>query len=330
MQRQLRQFDISDDPDAIVEGIARDGGAIVRRFIPEALRQRLESELGPYADNFAAGTPGGVLKQVFSGAQTKRFSGLPAKAPSFAEVIDHRLLHHWAESVFKTDYWVNTGQAMIVGPGSPAQILHRDCGNWPVMMAMGRDGPEATLSLMLAVSDFTAENGATRVAPGSHRWDDFDAKAKPDEVVQAVMPAGSAMLYTGKTIHGAGANLTHDQVRFGVHLSFVLAQLTPEEALPLTVPWAVAQGFSERVQHMLGFHSHRTFLPDWPSLWLSDYRELRDSLSPPASHPYVSAGARMPAPAALAARAAPDAAAPDAAAPVAPAPAAAAPAAADA
>jgi len=293
MGRQLRQFDVSDDPDEIVEGIGRDGGVIVRNFIPDELRSRLVSELGPYADNFAPGTPGGMLKQVFSGAQTKRFSGLPAKAPSFAEVIDHELLHFWAEGVFRSDYWVNTGQAMIVGPGSPAQILHRDCGNWPVMAAMGKDGPEATLSLMLAVSDFTAENGATRVAPGSHRWDDFDVKAKPDEVVQAVMPAGSAMLYTGKTIHGAGANVTEDQVRFGVHLSFVLAQLTPEEALPLTVPWSVAQTFSERVQHMLGFHSHRTFLPDWPSLWLSDYRELRDSLSPPATKPYVSAGARM-------------------------------------
>jgi ectoine hydroxylase-related dioxygenase (phytanoyl-CoA dioxygenase family) len=292
MQKQLRQFDITDDPDEIVAGIARDGGAIVRNFLPETLRQRLIAELGPFADNFAPGTPGGEMKQIFSGAQTKRFSGLPAKAPSFAEVIDNELLHHWASSVFKTDYWVNTGQAMIVGPGSAAQMLHRDCGNWPIMTALGRDGPEATLSLMIAISDFTAENGATQVVPGSHLWDDFSVEAKPEQVVQAVMPAGSAMLYTGKTIHGAGANVTEDQVRFGIHLSFLLSQLTPEEALPLTVPWEIAQHFPERVQHMLGFHSHRTFLPDWPSLWLADYRELRDSLSPPAK-PYVSAGARM-------------------------------------
>lgn len=300
MERELRQFDISNDPADILEGIARDGGVIVRNFIPDALRERIASELGPYVDNFAPGTPGGPLKQFFSGPQTKRFSGLPAKAPSFAEVIDHDLLHRWAETVFKADYWVNTGQAMIVGPGSPAQILHRDCGNWPVMMAMGKDGPEATLSLMLAISDFTAENGATQVVPGSHLWDDFDVKAQPEQVVQAVMPAGSAMLYTGKTIHGAGANVTSDETRFGIHLSFVLGQLTPEEALPLTVPWAIAQTFPERVQHMLGYYSHRTFLPDWPALWLADYRELRDSLSPPPRTTYVSAGARMGTPQAVA------------------------------
>lgn len=292
MSVALRSFDLAEGFDRILKAIDEDGAVIVRDFISDELRSRIFSQLAPHAGAVSTGTPGGDGKQAFCGSETKRFSGLAAKAPAFAEVIDHDLMHAWAEKVFKADYWINTGQAMIVGPGSTDQYLHRDAGNWPLALAGGRDGPEATISIMLALSEFTAENGATRVVPGSHKWEDFSRKATPSEVTQAVMPAGAALLYTGRAIHGAGANVTADGWRFGIHLSFVLGQLTPEEALPLTVPWEVAQHFSNRVQHMLGFYSHRTFDPGWPILWTKDYRELRDSLEPSGAADYVSAGAR--------------------------------------
>jgi len=286
VSHDLRRFDITDDHAAILQAIEEDGGVIVHNFISGDLLTHLRQELKP------PGMEGGVVKQIFSGAQTKRFSGIARRAPSYAEVIDHDLFHAWAVRSFKSDYWLNTGQAMIVGPGSSAQFLHRDCANWPVVRA-AKDGPEATISSMLALSDFTAENGATQVAPGSHRWDDYERTAEPSEIVQAVMPAGSALLYSGRTVHSAGANVTGDQWRFGLHTSFLLGQLTPEEALTVTVPWSIAQTFSARVQHMLGYYSHRVSLPDFPSLWTSDYRELRESLSPAPSADYVSAGGRL-------------------------------------
>ena len=292
MSQDLRRFDITDDQAAILEAIDEDGGVIVHNFVSPDLLARLCRELKPHADGFEPGIDGGAIKQMFSGAQTKRFSGIARRAPSYAEIIDHDLYHAWAARSFKSDYWLNTGQAMIIGPGSPAQFLHRDCANWPVLRA-AKDGPEATVSSMLALTDFTAENGATRVAPGSHRWDDYDRTAQPSDIVQAVMPAGSALLYSGRVIHGAGANATADQWRFGLHTSFVLGQLTPEEASSVTVPWAIAQTFSERVQHMLGYYSHRVSFPDFPSLWTADYREVRASLTPPPSAGYVSAGGQM-------------------------------------
>lgn len=147
--------------------------------------------------------------------------------------------------------------------------------------------------MMLAISDFTAQNGATCVAPGSHKWDDFDRAAGPGDLVQAVMPARSAMLYSGKTVHGGGPNTSQGDWRFGLHMSFVLGQLTPEEASTVTVPWEIAKSLPERVQHMLGYHSHRTALPDFPALWTSDYRDVRESLEPPPLGNYVSAGAKL-------------------------------------
>lgn len=292
MKSRLRHYDVSDSWLDILKGIATDGGVIVENLLGAELLQRVTTELAPHAAGVTPGMSGGQIKQLFCGAQTKRFSGLIAKAPCFAEVMDHDLLHEWAEQEFANDYWANTAQGMIVGPGSPAQMLHRDAGNWPLVLGMGRDGPEATLSCMIALTEFTEDNGATRVVPGSHRWEDFDRQAVESEVVQAVMPAGSALLYSGKTIHGAGENRSEDDWRFGVQLSFVLAQLTPEEAHTITVPWDLARTLSPRMQHMLGYRSHRTFLPDWPVLWTSDYADVRDTLDPPAADDYQSAGTR--------------------------------------
>ena len=169
----LQQFDIEDDWARIIEAVDEDGGVIVTNFLSRSLHQTLLHELSPHADQQAPGMEGGDLKKYFAGAQTKRFSGLAARAAAFANVIDHDLLHIWAEHGFATDYWMNTGQAMVVGPGSDPQFLHRDADNWPIAMALGADGPEATLSAMIALTEFTSENGATHVVPGSHRWQDF-------------------------------------------------------------------------------------------------------------------------------------------------------------
>ena len=70
----------------------------------------------------------------------------------------------------------------------------------------------------------------------------------------AVMPAGSALIYTGRVLHGGGENRSATR-RWGLHVSFVLGWLTPEEAVPLTVPWALVQDEPEHVQQLLGWRS---------------------------------------------------------------------------
>jgi len=177
-------------------------------------------------------------------------------------VADDQLLPHC------DDYWMNTGQMMIIGPGESDQMWHRDAGNW--MALCKPDSPEVTVSCMYAIGDFTADNGATRVVPGSHRWDDYTTPPEPDQVVLAEMQAGDGLIYTGRVIHYGGANVTDDEWRLGLHVSFVLGWLTPEEALPISVPWHAAKAMSPRVQRLLGWQSYGVR----SRLWTVDYEEI--------------------------------------------------------
>ncbi len=271
---KLKEYRKADGIAAIMEGLAAEGGVIVRDFIGSDLVQRLNAELD---EDIRKTSVGSALDDreaaAFWGSHTKRFTRLAARTPSFAELLDHDLMHQWAGRALKEGYWLNTGQAMIVGPGEKGQILHRDIALWPIFMDGAKAAPEAMVSILLALSDFTEEVGATRVVPGSHLWDDFKRAADPDTYVSAVMPAGSALLYLGKTVHGAGANVTERTWRRGLHMSFVLGWLTPEEASTIGVPWEIAKNYSLRVQQMLGYVSPR-HRPDMvPYNWLIDFKD---------------------------------------------------------
>jgi ectoine hydroxylase-related dioxygenase (phytanoyl-CoA dioxygenase family) len=108
---------------------------------------------------------------------------------------------------------------------------------------------------MVALSDFRRESGATRVVPGSHRWP-AERWPEPDEIADAEMPAGSAVLYLGSTMHGGGANATADEWRFGLHVSYVLGWLRTEENNYLAVPPAVAATLPRAAQEVLGYAVH--------------------------------------------------------------------------
>ena len=248
-------------PDAPIERILAvieaDGGVIVRDFLAPNLLRRLQSELQPFVEGSAPGSreshPG---FQTFHGAMTKRFCGLAAKSPAFVELMLDSTLKLYADHFLLPrcgSYWLNTGQMMVVGPGEPAQYLHRDSANWP---HFPWPAPEVTVSCMFALNDFTAENGATQVAPGSHRWNDPDRAPTPAEITQSVMTAGSVLLYSGNVIHAAGRNRTADKWRWGMHLSWVLGWLRPEECHYLAVPLELARTLPERAQLMLGYRSY--------------------------------------------------------------------------
>jgi ectoine hydroxylase-related dioxygenase (phytanoyl-CoA dioxygenase family) len=260
--------------DDLLAHIERDGAVIVEDMIEAPLLARLNAEL----DDAIRATPPGArtvdpVIRKFWGANTIRFSRLAARSPSFVELLIHPLLLAWADRALLPNcgsYWLNTGQVMVVGPGEPAQFLHRDMGNWLFFYKLGPASPEVTVSCMFALSDFSDEAGATRIIPGSHHWPDYFNHGTHDQTVAAAMRAGSGLLYSGKVVHGAGANRTRDQWRRGLHVSYVLGWLTPEEASPLAVPWETARTLPERARQLLGYASGKAY---GGRVWLIDFED---------------------------------------------------------
>ena len=273
LQTVQRDTDLTE----IADVLESDGGVIVNDLLSSEAVAAIVAELSETYEATPTGSQSGISTwETFHGATTKRFTGLAARSRSFVDhallnpillaIADKLLLPHGA------DYWLNTGQVMAVGPGEPAQVLHRDEGNWPEAVHPDK---ELTVSCMFALSDFTATNGATVVWPGSHHharggWRDNDAAAVPlpGDLAVSAMPPGSGMIYTGKVVHGAGRNAS-DQWRYGMHVSFVVGWLRPEEASPLMVDRVLASQLPQRARELLGWSSYhakgggRTWLVDF-------------------------------------------------------------------
>ena len=261
----------------ILAVLAQDGGVIVHNMLSPQVVANLLSELAPQSETSQVG-PKSSNENVnhFWGQQTKRFTRLAQRSQTFAdEVLVHPILTGVADELLKpycASYWMNTGQMMIVMPGGAPQYMHRDSDDWPAMCSPS--APPCQISCMFALSDFTAENGATRVVPGSHLWSDYSRQATDDEITQAVMPAGSGMIYLGKTLHSAGANKTGSEARYGMHLSYVLGWLTPEEAGCLGVTEDRAKTFTKQQQQLLGYRCYDASDLNGGRLWTVDYEDV--------------------------------------------------------
>ncbi|MFT4585126.1 MAG: ectoine hydroxylase-related dioxygenase (phytanoyl-CoA dioxygenase family) [Gammaproteobacteria bacterium] len=139
-------------------------------------------------------------------------------------------------------------QTIHIHPTQGAQTLHRD------RLAWGTHLPaeiEPQFNTMWALTDFTANNGATRVVPGSHKWD-WDRRADRDQFCQAEMSAGSVLLYSGSVLHSGGENKS-DASRLGINITYCLGWLRQEENQYLSCPPHIAKDLDPELQELLGY-----------------------------------------------------------------------------
>lgn len=269
----------------VLKALSDAGAVIIDEFVKPDQLTRLNSELDGWVAAASTGSRSGDrVWERFHGGNTKRFTRLVSRCPTFPELLQHRLFREVADALLLPScggYWLNTAQMMVVGPGEAPQALHRDQDNWPLFSsAFGASGPEVTVSVLIALSRFATENGATRVIPGSHRWADFTEPGSPQLTIAAEMEPGSALLYTGRVMHGAGGNTTADEWRRGLHVSFVLGWLTPEEANPLASPLEAVTTLPEDVQRLLGWGSYDPAPHRGGRLWTIDFDDMRTTLVP--------------------------------------------------
>lgn len=279
--RTLQRVSKSAGRDAILAAVKADGGVIIEGFLtPEQVAQ-VNADIDPALSKLHAGSKHndeGI--QEFHGSNTKRLTNLTSLSKTFGQdILDMDIVHELCEKIFKEesgDYWMSTAQVIEIGPGNKTQPLHRDQMGYPIFTRMGRNGPEAMVNFLTALTEFTEENGATRVIPGSHLWEDFEDYGRPEDTIPALMKAGDALFINGKVSHGGGANKTSDFYRRGIAFNFQCSFLTPEEAYPFITSMETVRQLSPRAQKMIGFRSQ--FPKDSLGLWQSDYSELADFL----------------------------------------------------
>lgn len=264
--------------------IDRDGGVIVEGMFSQEQVDQLNRDIDPHLENLQPGSRAEVEHAGdFHGAKTKRLTNLITISEVFRTkwVTDETVLG-WADAMLHPvadSYWMTTAQVIQIHPGQTAQVLHRDSDNYPIFRPLGPAAPEVQINALVALTEFTEDMGATRVIPGSNKWDDFNDTGTPEMTVPAVMSPGSALLINGKVVHGGGANVTKDKVRRGLAFAFNAGFLVPEEAYPFLVPLEVAKALPPKVQNLIGFRSFHNESKAGGTLWQVNYQELADHLS---------------------------------------------------
>src|SRR5258706_8615635 len=172
MSAEIPHLSARDGADAAVAALHSHGAVIVEGLLDAALLARFNAELDPL---LAAAQPDRKFLnpaiEWFFGKRTRHVAAVAAQSRTFAtDVLCHPLLLGVCDAVLGPScarYQLNIAHVLDRGPGAEAQYLHRDEAVW---VHMPRPHPELQVASVIALEDFRAENGATRVAPGSHRW----------------------------------------------------------------------------------------------------------------------------------------------------------------
>ncbi len=280
MSVEIPHLSARDSRADVVAALDEQGAVIVEDLLDAALLARFNAELDPLLD--AAQPDRQFLNPAidwFFGKRTRHVSAVAAHSRTFAtDVLCHPLLLGVCDAVLGpacASYQLNIAHVLDRGPGAEAQFLHRDELVW---VHVPRPHPELQVASVIALEDFRAENGATRVVPGSHRWP-LDRKPEEREITEAVMPPGAAVIYLGSTIHGAGANTTVDRRRRGMHVSYVVGWLRTEENQYLSVPVEVVRELPRRAQELLGWAAHDALASGGGYLGTVDLRSPVDLLA---------------------------------------------------
>ncbi len=229
----------------VTAALREHGYCIVDELVPASLMDSIADEMGPYIE----ASPFGIDNML--GKLTKRTGAMIARSSAARDLVMNPLAiavaDKWLEKA--TTMRLHLTQIISVFPGSPAQPLHRDELAWD-FFKFPLDY-EVQCNILWAFTDFTIENGATHVVPGSHLVAG-DQKYPRDQSIQAAMKRGSALFYTGKIYHGAGENRS-DKVRQAINITYAVGWVRQEENQYLSTPLEIARTLPEDLLKVMGY-----------------------------------------------------------------------------
>ena len=260
-----------DQVAAALEKLERDGYFIEKGLLSGRALAEARQALSELLEREPTG------RNAFEGFKTKHVYTVIGKTRAFDPLFAHPFVMSLCERVLGANFLLSTGLGISILPGENAQSWHFDDSFYPVP----RPRPPLSLGLIVALDDFTLDNGATEVIPGSHRWvketpdgptsrnthaikrpgvvDADDANRGRGDLVKAVMPAGSALVFYGTLWHRGGANRS-ERARMAISPQYCCAWLRTQENYSLAVPPETVRTLSPQLQSLLGYNIHPVFM----------------------------------------------------------------------
>jgi len=252
MTATIPRCSAKDSKREMSEALEESGCLVITGLADAATRDAVTRELASHLEEAEIKTSDD--SEDFYPGHTRRVTALVARSEAVGRLILNATVRGLCDGALgqgEAAYHLHVTAALQVGPGARAQVLHREEDPFTFFKV---PRPNLILATMWALSDFRADNGATLIVPGSHRWE-ADRVAEPDEVVSAEMPAGSILFWSGGTFHGAGENRSRDW-RYGVILTYSLGWLRQEENQYLDVPRHIAEKLSPELRAMVGYNMY--------------------------------------------------------------------------
>ncbi|HXQ18308.1 MAG TPA: phytanoyl-CoA dioxygenase family protein [Acidimicrobiales bacterium] len=227
-----------------VAQVAESGYAVLEGVIEEDLVDaiaedllRLERDLGIVpADN------------LFEGLKTVRIYNLLVHGDLYEQIPVHPNVLPVVEQVLDPGLLISSLSSIAIGPDESAQMLHAD----DQLIPLPRPHPPIVCNTMWAITDFTDQNGATRLVPGTHLSTDLPDLGTTYESIPAEMSKGSVLVWVGSLWHGGGANHTNER-RVGIAMNYCAGYIRQQENQQLGIPIATARRFPRRLQELVGY-----------------------------------------------------------------------------
>lgn len=237
--------------------------------------RRLERELGIVpADN------------LFEGTRTTRIYNLLAHGENFEQIPAHPSVLPICGGVLDEGLLISSLSSIAIGPQESPQPIHAD----DQIIPLPKPHPATVCNTMWALTDFTEENGATRIVPGSHRASESPDLVTDYDSVAAEMEKGSVLVWHGSLWHGGGANSTSER-RVGIAMNYCAGYIRQQENQQLGLPPDLVRTFPWRLQQLVGYGIYRGLIghidKQVPANLLLDGSEdshlLWDYAAPPAT-----------------------------------------------
>ena len=265
---EIPRLSATSTDDELRDALDAAGCCLIEHAVAAEVMDAVAAEMAPFTDS----TPFGNTD--FTGAGTRRTGMVIERSPSFREhLARHSAILTAGDHVMShAPVWVlSFAHYFELFPGEPNQMLHRDTWKYgapPLPF-------EVDVNALWAVSDFTETNGATRLVPGSHLWDD-ERRPGPGEDVGAFAPKGSVLFYTGKVFHGGGES-SGDGVRLAINTQHSVGWLSQTEQMLLEYPPAIAADWDDDLIRFIGYQRLGPALGHWrnaedPFIAIEEYR----------------------------------------------------------